>query len=306
VDGSEWFDIPVLGKMPPDQVAEKLRQLGETADAEQIERAAGAASKGLFLPASWWPFSDRPWQYTTHVFGIASRSAPAGAPRPIRDAGTVSPDRSLRGARVKITLDALRAAGYPGGGSHNVLFDFYSQNQAPNMAEHLHFSMNVRVRNGELAGVRGRPVFVGLQVGDEGLNFKCFTINVANAEDEQFLAFLDSDTFRGGLKLVSTLQPATALFSETALALTRRIAARHRNVPVQDFCLGLDFSANPARAALTEGTYVALQAPSDPKNPWKWESWGLLPGGQLVSLADQTTMPPYNYLLFTVTRYAGD
>jgi hypothetical protein len=166
--------------------------------------------------------------------------------------------------------------------------------------------MNVRVRNGEFAGVRGRPIFVGLEVGGEGLNFKCVTVNVANADDEKFLAFLDSDTFRGGLKLVKTLQPATALFSETALALTRQIAARHRNVPVQDFCLGLDFSGNPARAALAEGTYVALQAPSDPHQPWRWEDWGLLPGGQIVSLRDQTTMPPYNYLLFTVTRYAGD
>jgi hypothetical protein len=32
----------------------------------------------------------------------------------------------------------------------------------------------------------------------------------------------------------------------------------------------------------------------------------LLPGGQIVSRADQNTLPPYNYLLFTVTRYIGD
>src|SRR5262249_39008794 len=140
----------------------------------------------------------------------------------------------------------------------------------------------------------------------EGLNFKCVTVNVANADDEKFLAFLDSDTFRGGLKLLKALQPATALFSETALALTRQIAARHRNVPVQDFCLGLDFSGNPARAALAEGTYVALQTPLDPKNPWKWEDWRLLPGGAIVAQTDMTTMPPYNYLLFTVTRYTSD
>jgi hypothetical protein len=305
MDTAEWIDLPVLGQLPPEQIAEKLRQLGETADADRIEKAADAVAKAPFLPPSFWPFNDRPWQYVSHMFGFIPHPASGDKPLAIRDAGAVPPDASLRGARVKITLDALRAAGYPGGGEHNVLFDFYAQSQAPDAAEHLHFSMNLRVRNGEFAGVRGRPIFVGLQVGPEGLNFKCFTVNVANADDEKFLAFLDSDAFRGGLKLVEKVQPVTALFSETALALTRQIAARHRNVPVQDFCLGLDFSGNRARAALAEGTYVALQAPSDPKRPWKWDDWGFLPGGQIISQADQTTMPPYNYLLFTVTRYAG-
>src|SRR5262245_59759117 len=160
MESSAWFDIPVLGKMPPEQVAEKLRQLGETADAQRVERVAEAAPKAAFFPASWWPFSDRPWQYVTHAFGFVSSAAPDGLPSSIRDAGTVQPDRGLRGERVKITLDALRAAGYLGGGNHNVLFDFYAQSQALDAAEHLHFSMNVRVRNGEFAGVRGRPIFV--------------------------------------------------------------------------------------------------------------------------------------------------
>jgi hypothetical protein len=303
---AEWIGVPVLGKLPPGQLAEKLRQVGEVRDAEAVERVAGATAKASFLPASWWPFSDRPWQHVSHAIGFVADTAAGGASLPIHDAGTVAPDASLKGGRVKITLDALWAAGYPGGGEHNVLCDFYAQSQSPDGTEHLHFSMNLRVRNAEFAGVRGRPIFVGLQVGKEGLDFKCFTVNVANADDEKFLTFLDSDTFRGGLKLVSSLQPATALFSATALALTRQIAARHRNVPVQDFCLGLDFSGKPARAALAEGTYIALQAPESSTHPWKWDDLVCLPGRQVVAKADGTTTPPYNYLLFTVTRYVGD
>jgi hypothetical protein len=307
VDTSGWVGVPVLGKLPPEQVAEKLRQLGETADAERVAHAADAVAKAAFLPASWWPFVDRPWQHVTHQFGFAPATARRGAvPARLRDAGAVPPDGALKGARVKLTLDALRAAGYPGGGEHHVLFDFYAQAQVAEATEHLHFSMNMRVRNGEFAGVRGRPIFVGLPVGPEGLNFKCFTVNVANAEDEKFLGFLDSDTFRGGLRLVETLQPAAALFSATALALTRQVAARHRNVPVQDFCLGLDFSGNPARAALAEGTYVVVQGPGASAPPWKWDDWLLLPGGQLVARADQATLPPFNYLLFSLTRFIGD
>jgi hypothetical protein len=46
--------------------------------------------------------------------------------------------------------------------------------------------------------------------------------------------------------------------------------------------------------------------PATPQQPWKWEDWLFLPGGQIVRKADQVTMPPNNYLLFTVTCYTGD
>jgi hypothetical protein len=301
MSAADWIDVPVLGSLPPEQVAGKLRQVGELADADAVERAAGAVTKAAF-PGAWWPFSDRPWQHIGHAFGFVA--GVGGGPLDITDAGQVAPQEDLRGARVKVTLDGLWAAGYPGSGEHKLLFDFYAQSQAPGAVEHLHFSTALRVRNGQMAGVRGQPVFVGLQAGAEGLNFKCFTVNVANADDERFLGFLDSDAFRGGLKLLTSLHPATALFSETTLALTRQIAGRHRNVPMQDFFLGLDFSGLPARAPLAEGTYVAIQVPGAPQGPWRWEDWVMLPGGQVVSKADQRP-PAYNYVLFTVTRYAG-
>jgi hypothetical protein len=305
MDAADWIHVPVLGSLPPEQAAEKLRQIGDGQDAEAVARAAGQVAKSAFAPSAWWPFADRPWQHVGHAFGFVGGAPADGSPRGLIDAGLNPPKADLKGARVKVTLDGLWAAGYPGGGEHKVLFDFYAQSQAPGTIEHLHFNTALRVRNGELVGVRGQPLFVGLQVGDEGLNFKCFTVNVANTDDEQFLEFLGSDAFRGGLKLMSVLQPATALFSETALALTKQIAGRHRNVPVQDFYLGLDFSRQPARAALAEGTYVAIQVPATPQQPWKWEDWLFLPGGQVVQKADRVTMPPYNYLLFTVTRYTG-
>jgi hypothetical protein len=303
MNAAKWIDIPVLGNLSPEQVADKLREVGEEADANAVERA-GAVAKSAFDLGSWWPFGDRPWQHVGHAFGFVSGAA-AGA-RDIVDAGRIKPQTALRGGRVKVTLDGLWAAGYPGSGEHKVLFDFYAQSQAPGEVEHLHFNTALRVRNREMVGVHGLPIFVGLQVGEEGLNFKCFTINVANSEDEKFLAFLDSDAFRSGLKLVTRLQPATALFSATTLALTKQIATRHRNVPVQDFYLGLDFSKQPARAALAEGTYIAVQAPADAGKAWRWEDWLFLPGGQVVSKTDEATMPPYNYVLFTVTRYAGE
>ena len=119
-------------------------------------------------------------------------------------------DASLKNARIKITLDRLRVASYPGGGLHRVLFDFYAQNQVPGGAEDLHFNATFRVREGEHAAVVGFPIFIGLNVGTEGVAFRCYTVNVANEEDERLLGFLESDTFKSGLRLATTAQPAIA------------------------------------------------------------------------------------------------
>jgi hypothetical protein len=43
------------------------------------------------------------------------------------DAGALKPDATLKGAPLKLTLDTLYAAGYPGGSEHQVLFDFYAE-----------------------------------------------------------------------------------------------------------------------------------------------------------------------------------
>src|SRR4051794_34637462 len=113
MSAADWIDVPVLGNLPPEQVADKLRQVGAVSDAEAVEQAAGAAAKSMF-PVSWWPFSDRPWQHVGHAFGFVA-GAPGG-PLDIADAGQIAPQEALRGARVKVTFDGLWAAGYPGGG----------------------------------------------------------------------------------------------------------------------------------------------------------------------------------------------
>ena len=68
--------------------------------------------------------------------------------------------------------------------------------------------------------------------------FQFHTVNVANADDEAFLDFLEGDIFKSGLKLATTMQPAIALLAGMALALTESIAKRNRNVSVQDCFLG--------------------------------------------------------------------
>lgn len=126
--------------------------------------------------------------------------------------------------------------------------------------------------------ILGYPILIGVNVGSEGVAFKCFTVNVRNEQDEAFLGFLDSDMFKVGLRLASTVQPAIAPFSQMVLGLTKSIATRHRNVPVQDFYLGLDFSVLPMLVRLAEGSYLAVQIPETLQTVWDWSEVGVQPG----------------------------
>jgi hypothetical protein len=307
MDPATWFDdLPVLGRQSPSQAAARLKEMGETDAAAVLE--LGPTRGPAFGMLGWWPFQDKPWQHTAHAFGYLAPAASMGEPLALVAAGMIPKERMLeKGARLKITLDRLRVAAYPGGGTHRILFDFYAQNQVPGTVEHLHFNITCRVREGEQAAVLGYPIFVGLNVGAEGMAFKCFTVNVKNDEDEALLGFLDSDVFKGGLKLAQTMQPAIAPLSGMALALTRTLAGRHQNVPVQEFYLGLDFSDIPTRARLAEGSYVAVQISETMETVWNWQDWVYQPGsGQVVKKENERELIPYNYLVFGVSQYAGD
>jgi hypothetical protein len=224
----------------------------------------------------------------------------------IRSIGSVAADSNLKHSRIKITLSRLRVAAYPGGGMHRVLLHFFAQNQLPHSKEDVHFNATYRVREGEHAGIHGYPIFIGLNVGDEGLSFRCHTINVSNDQDEAILDFLESDVFKAGLKLVNTAQPVIAPFSELALGIAKTIAKRNRNVSVQDFDLGLDFSTISMNGRLAEGSYLAVQIPENQQVRWNWQDWVYDPGmDQVVKRADPQQLIPNNYLVFSVSRYDG-
>lgn len=304
-------DLPlVLGCLSLQEAAQKLRELNEPTLADELETSDDfkhrSPSHFEGVRAWKWPFTDKPWQHTSHALGYIAESAPGSEPLSIYNAGNIAPDLSLKNSRIRITLNRLRVASYPGSGIHRVLLDFYAQNQIEGATEDIHFNATYRVREGEHAGVVGYPIFVGLHIGSEGVAFRCYTVNVANEDDEVFLSFLDSDTFRAGLKLATTAQPAIAPLSSMALAVTKSLAKRHRNVPVQDFHMGLDFSNNPLGARLAEGSFVAVQIPEILDPIWDWSEWVYNPNsGQIVRRSDQRSPIPYNYIIFGVSRYSG-
>ena len=308
---SSWFeDTPVIGKLPPEQAIEKLREVGEDDVADMLEMTQEVETKSFRGPGAglrgWLHLQDRPWEHTAHTFGYLAPAAHGNDALPIHPIGNIPADLTLKHSRIKITLSRLRVVAYPGGGMHRVLIHFFAQNQAPNSRENVHFNSTYRVREGEHAGISGYPIFVGLHVGDEGLSLHCHTINVKNDQDEGFLNFLESDVFKAGLKLVNTAQPVIAPFSALALGITKTIAKRNRNISVQDFSLGLDFSTIALDGRLAEGSYLAVQMPENQQARWNWQDWAFHPGiGQVVKRSDPQQLIPYNYLIFSISRYEG-
>jgi len=308
VTSRDFDDLPALGNMAPEQAIAKLRELGENEVADALASAPRTRGTfdGLANLFGFLGLTPPVWVHTTHAFGYLAPGSVEDDLLPIRHAGKMSADSSLQNSRIRITLNRLRVARYPGGGTHRILLDFYARNEVPGNAEALHFNATFRGEEGEEVAVIGHPIFVGLSVGSEGVAFGCTTVNVQNDNDQKFLEFLDSDVFKAGLHLASTLQPAIAPLTGMALGVTKAIAQRNQNVPVQEFLMGLDFSDDPAGARLAEGSYLAVQIPQSSLLIWDWNEWAFnRDNGQVVKKADPTQLIPYNYLTFGVAKYEG-
>jgi hypothetical protein len=302
MDDSLFDQLKPIGSELPPIAAVKLLEVGETSAAEQLNAVSATRSGSFRRRRSIWPFQDRPWQHTSHIFGyVPTRDAGSET---IRFAGEVKPDDSLKGAAIKITLDRLRVTDYPGGSTHNVLLHFFGRNQtSKKQQEDVNYSILLDVREGDHAALISIPIFVGLNVGTEGISFRCVTVNVKNADDEALLSFLDSDVFKSGLTLLKVAQPALLPFAHMTAGVTKRIASRNRNITVQKFDMGLDFSNILTRARLAEGSYIAMQVPSTAEAHWDWGEWAFRPAsGHIVKTNDPSILPPYNYVIFSISR----
>lgn len=302
-----WFDdVPVIGELPPLEAAARLRQVGEEEVAEVLEAIQETPSHAFGPDKQWWELPDKSWLHTAHAYGYLPPTLAGNTYMVIQSAENIPAEPALKNTRVKITLDRLRAASYPGKGMHHILVHFYAQNQIPEKTEELHFSTTYRVREKEHAALRGYPVFVGLQVGNEGIRLRVRTINVKNDQDEALLSLLESDVFKNGLHLITMVQPALVPLSELAHGLTRMLLTRRENISVQDIDLGLDFSTLLTRPHLAVGSYLAVQVPESLAPIWDWEEWVYhTTSGLVVKRDDHHQTIPYNYLVFSISRYDG-
>jgi hypothetical protein len=294
-------DIRTIGELSQPELTAKLAELRDLQPDSQDRGARGAPET---YSAAWWPSRGRAWRHTAHAVGFIAATRNRTARLRLVSASAVSAEKSLKGARLKITLDRLQAADYPGGGTHTVLVDMAANAQSGNRADDLHFAMTYPVRERELAGLAGYPVFVGLPVGSEGLSLGLVTVNVCNEDDENFLKILNSAALQAGLTLLQTWQPALVPLSELARGITVAISQRTRNVAVQKLRMGLDFSSNPTGFRLAEGSYVAVQVPEALSVAWDWSQWVYDPGtGHIVSASSNNQLIPFNYVAIGISKY---
>lgn len=290
---TEWLDdIPVAGALSDEALSEKLGEPVTTPVA--VPSARGPGGRFMFE----WLVGVPAWRHTAHSFGFI----PAGAtgPSAIQHVSQVLPDLSLKDARLRISLDCMRVASYPGSGTHRVLFNFFTQNRTRAKLEDVNFNATYGIREGESAAVLNYPIFVNVAPPETGLVIRCFTVNVRNDNDESFLDLLESSAFKLGLHLAATAQPALAPLSAFAVGMTRAIAERHRNIAVQDIYLGLDFGGAPTGARLAIGSYIAVQMPGTFLRSWHWSDWSFHPdSGQIVNPDGQ--LIPLNYLVIGVS-----
>ncbi len=303
-----WFDnLPVLGNLPPEEAAAKLREVGEEEAANALEAApkrvtTDATTFGLLEDLL--PFLPKPWLYTQHIFGYATPATSDSTELPLQDACEIEADITLKNTPINITLEQVRVAKYPGGGTHYILFDFEAQTQILENREALNFNTVHRIHEGNQVAIINQPIFAQLNLDAEGAAFRCLTVNVKNKEDEAALRFLESPAFKSGLAAAAILQPVVLPLTELTIGLTRMIAKRSQNVSVQKFEMGLDFSNIPNRARLAEGSYIAVQIPESIQLAWDWEEWVYDPNtGQILNDYDRTELIPYNYLVFSVSRH---
>ncbi len=304
----------VVGAMSDEEVAYRVAQLDLVSEEVIVlEQADALTAKGLVDKGvidnliELWNGKPPLWKSNAHAFGFIPPSEAGATTIDIVEVGDLEADETLQNQRVNITLNVLRVAEYPGGGTHRILFDFYARNQTRKGSEEVHYNALYRVREGERAGVKGSPVFIGLGIGTEGLSIRCYTVNVKNDDDEELLSILDSPIFKNGLHLASALQPAITPLSAIAVGLTKTVASRNRNIPVQDVTMGLDFKNIPGGARLAEGAYVIIQIPETNRQIWNWTEWTFQKSsGQIVRRTSPKELIPYNYFVLGISKYSGD
>lgn len=277
-----------------------IRTLGEMSIEEAFERLklVDEAEAKAFL------HEDKPYKHSSHVFGYIAPDRSGAGELAIQPVGSIAADTSLKGKQVIIALNRLAVAEYPGGGTHEVLFEFTAENKATGKTEPVNFSAKHRVSKGGSAGIINAPIFVGLVVGQNMLSFKCRTVNIVSDNDSKFLSFLESDMLRKGLELASIAQPAVAPLSAMVTGITKSVIANRQNVAVQNIEMGLDFGGTAGGARLALGDYVAVQVPSAALPGWDWSSWKFKPqAGQILSSGSPAKVIPYNYVMFGISLY---
>jgi len=283
-----------LGFKNPAMVIKHLRDIGDDDAADRLQ------SRGATGQSFGFDWGSEVWGQTGLLLGFIPPEQTSTSTSDIENAQTMAPDPSIKGTRIKITLERFWVEKYPGRGTHQILCEFTGKNQIQGEQEEMRFALTTEANDGASAAVSGAPVFLGVTVGKNGISFEGKTINVVSRDDEDILTALGSGPFREGLALLTTVQPALKPFVSLAGSLVGAVLKRSKNKQIQFFKLGLDFASNQTSAKLRHGSYAVIQG--DDSN-WSWKDvvWSA-DSQQILRRADLQRVG-FNYLVFRVSPY---
>jgi hypothetical protein len=289
---------PPIGEWDTSEIVSALQELNDQAVARELleEPSEQAESYGL---SDWRDFAFKRFVRTDEICGFLGEGT--GDLVALADAkGTPE----IANSAVKVTLDAVHIARYPGLGTHRVLLDFALQAQDPDgHAPILHFSRTIQAKSGETAPVRNLPLFHGFVVPKTGLTIGFQTVNVGSRVDDGLLEFLGRDEFKSGLALLGGITPVVGQVSCALAALASWLARQSANVKVQEFLQGLDFQESVLGGRISEGHYVVVQIPRESKHEWDWSDWKIDRDAGRVVPREATAHPlDYNHVVFGIHR----
>jgi hypothetical protein len=283
----------LLGNKSSRAVIEYLREIG---DDEAADALAPPGGTGQMLGFSW---GNEVWGYTGMLIGFIPAEG-TGQRTPIDNAYTIAADPTLKGSRTKITLERFWVERYPGRGTHKILCEFTGKNQAQGEQEELKLAVKTEANDKSSAGIGGTPIFLGVTVGNNGIQFEGTMINVSSKKDTELLAALSSGPFREGLGLLTTAQPALKPFVGLTTSVVNAVLKRSENKEVYRFKLGLDFETSQTSVALRHGSFVVVQG-DDHQWDWSTLAWNV----DAQQIVDRETGEPINlnYLVFRVAPF---
>lgn len=288
-----WSANDSLGAQNPRAVIKYLRDIGDDEAADKLH-AKGGTGQGLSLP-----WNDQVYGYTGVLIGYIPPTAPK-VMSDIENAVTLPPDPSLKNSRVKITLERLYVHCYPGMGQHEIICEFTGKNQAGGEQEEMQFALTTKANDGAAASINGAPIFLGVTVGNNGIAFEGRTINVGSKGDEDFLAALSGGSFRDGLSLLTTVQPALKPFVGLASSVVGAVLKRSKNKQIHSFNLGFDFSESQTSVALRHGSFAIVQTDD---HDWDWSNLAWNASSQRIVRKDTYASIPFNYLILKISPF---
>lgn len=289
-----WSANDSLGAQSPKAVIKYLREIGDDEAADKLD-AKGGTGQGLSLP-----WQDQVYGYTSLLIGFIP-AQPTETMAAIENAVLLPPDPALKNSRVKITLEQLYVHCYPGRGQHEILCEFTGKNQAGGEQEEMQFALTTKANDGAAASINGAPIFLGVTVGNNGIAFEGRTINVGSKGDEDFLAALSGGSFRDGLNLLTTVQPALKPFVGLASSVVGAVLKRSKNKQIHSFNLGFDFSESQTSVALRHGSFAIIQTDN---HEWDWSKLAWNVSSQRVVRKDSGAVIPFNYLILKISPFA--